>query len=344
MDNINTVVLSGGGIKGISYIGFFKSLFSHIDPLQIKHYIATSAGCMFSLCLCIGYTVDEIQKILFNYNFDSMIPEINLDNLIFNFGLSDGLELEKMLIEILEYKKISKNITFDELYKLTNIKLTFAVTNFTLQKIEYWDYINNPNNKILDGLLATSRVPLFFTPYEINNNIYLDGGLINNYPINIIPIDNIECVIGACLTTKKEMDEIKNLFNINDQYDKIIMYILTLFTLTLESKMNLIDIKYLNRTVQLDNKLANFLDLSIDINIKNMMVNLAFEITENYLNNTYKLNDINHHKDINYNIDIVNTDINNSQINISLPETNNDEPNNDEPNNDEPNNDEPILI
>jgi predicted acylesterase/phospholipase RssA len=82
LKKINTVVLSGGGIKCIGYLGFFKSLFTKISRSQINHYIGTSAGCIFSLMLVLGYKLSDIQKIVFNYNYNIMIPQINIDKIL----------------------------------------------------------------------------------------------------------------------------------------------------------------------------------------------------------------------------------------------------------------------
>jgi NTE family protein len=286
---INTIVLGGGGIKGIGYIGFFKALFKYVKREQINHYIGTSVGCIFSLCMILGYELDDIQEILFNYNFHVIVPEFNIDNLILKYGLSDGINLIKFYSDLIEYKT-NTNITFKQLYDQSQIKFTMTVTNFTNQCIEYWNYETTPNIRVLDGLIATSRVPLFFFPYTLNDTVYLDGGLINNYPINYIPIENLETVIGACLMVKKELDEIKDLFHINEQYDKIVMYIYTLLILTIQSKIELIDEKYLNRTIKLDNKIANFMDFSIDNETKHDLIDHSYDITIQILSKYEELN------------------------------------------------------
>ena len=216
LSKINTVIASGGGIRSFCFIGFFKSFLQLIDIKQIKHFVGTSAGALFSLCIVLGYSLDEITKILFKYDFNKIIPSFSnsIDELFLNYGLSDGAEMKKFIYDLIEYKigKDKLDITFLELYELTGLKLTITVTNFTLQTVEYWNYENTPSNLIIDGIMATVRVPLVFTPLEINNMHYLDGGLVNNYPIDFIPLEEIDTVIGVCLTSKKNTDEIKSLF------------------------------------------------------------------------------------------------------------------------------------
>jgi len=285
LNKIDTIVLSGGGIKGVCYIGFFKSLFQYIDIKQIKHFVGTSVGAMFSLCLTLNYSLDEITKILFKYDFNKVIPEMNLDELLLNYGLSDGSDMRNLMLELLEYKlgDNNLNITFLELYERTNIKLTMTVTNFTTQEIEYWNHEQTPNNLVIDGIMATTRVPLFFTPLHVNNNYYLDGGIINNYPIEIISIDKIDSFIGVCLTSKKDIEEIKKLFDNNNKYDKIIMYIIDILMLTYDSKLITIDKKYMDRTLRLQSTFANFLDVNISDECKNIMIDNAYNATQLFI-------------------------------------------------------------
>jgi len=286
ISKINTVVLSGGGTKAISYVGFFTSLFKHIDKEQIKHYICVSAGAMFSLCLVLDYSVDDIKKILFKYDFNKVIPTLNnLDELFLNYGLSNGNEMKKLMEDIIEYKLGTDNIsiTFSDLYKINNIKLTMVVTNFTSQSVEYWNYDTTPNNRVLDGILATTRVPIFFTPLNINNNYYLDGGIINNYPIDYVSMNDIDTVIGVCLTSRKDMDDIKKLFDMDNKYDKIITYIIDVLMLTYDSKLITIDKKYIDRTLQFQSSYINFLDVNLSDEIKNQMIDNALKQTDIFL-------------------------------------------------------------
>jgi len=289
ISKVNTLCFSGGGIKAICLIGFFKSMYNYIDINQIKHYIGTSAGAIISLCMNIGYSIDEITTILLKYDFNKLFPSLEtetLDDLLLNFGLSDGNEIKKFIVDLIEYKFNNKsNITFLELYELTNIKLTVATTNFTSQTIEYWNYINTPNNLIVDGMMATSRVPFVYTPLKINGNYYLDGGLINNYPIEIIPTHEIDTVIGICLTTTKNTDDIKNLFDMNNKYDKIISYMIDILMIAFNSKLLATNKLYMDRTIMLENKFANFLDIDVSDDIKNSMINTSFDITNDFFKN-----------------------------------------------------------
>ena len=279
---LNTVVLSGGGIKCIGYLGFFQSLFSKIDRKQINHYIGTSAGCIFSLVLVLGYELDQIEKIIYGYDFSVLIPNIDIDNIFLNCGLSDGEKIKDLIIQLIEYKGFSKDITFGELFKKTDIKITMTLTNFTKQQIEYINHETNPNLKILDGVLATSRIPLFFYPYKINDDIYLDGAIINNYPINIINNDDLSTVIGACCMIKRTSEDISKIFSNENHYKKIFEYIYNVFLLNFNNVLHNINDQQKKRTINLDNKFVNIIDFNLCTETKNKIINYSRSLTESF--------------------------------------------------------------
>ena len=291
-NKINTVILSGGGIKCIGYLGFFNSLFSKIDQSQINHYIGTSGGCIFSLMLVLGYNLIEIDKIISNYNFNVLIPDINIDNIFLNCGISDDDKIKDLIIQLIEYKGYDKNLTFAGLFEKTNIKITMTLTNFTKQQIEYINYESNPEFKILDGILATSRIPLFFCPYKINDDIYLDGAIINNYPINIINMDELDTVIGACYITKRSNDDISKIFLNDNLYQKMFEYVYNILLLSFNNVFHNINDQQKKRTINLDNNIINVIDFNLSPEIKNKIIEHSYSTTEIFLNDNTPISEI----------------------------------------------------
>lgn len=284
MEKINTIVLSGGGIKSAAYIGAFNCLFQKINKEQITHYIGTSAGAVFSVMLAIGYTCVELDKILMKYDFKHLIKDVDYDEFLCNYGVCKGENMCEFYTELLELKNIQKETTFIELYNKTNIKNTITITNFTTQSVEYWNHETTPNNSVLAAMLATSRVPIFFMPYKYNNVFYLDGGLIDNYPINIVPIDQLENVIGLCLTEKNNPDKIREICN---SQDKIINYIIQIFLLKCNSAVTLMRNEYIKKTVYIEIEDIDFMDLEIDEQHKINMVNAGYHYTNLFIENNF---------------------------------------------------------
>ena len=88
---------------------------------------------------------------------------------------------------------LDPDITFMELYNKT--KILYTVNSFNISKCEcdYFNYQNTPDIKVLDAIMASCSIPLLFPSYNINNNYYYDGGLINNCAFQLV--DELETII-----------------------------------------------------------------------------------------------------------------------------------------------------
>ena len=103
---IDTLCFSGGGTKGLVFIGGVKALIDkNIISLQnIKKFIGTSAGSIIAFLLSINYTPEEIEDFVLNFNFKKLEADPSCENLFSNFGLDDGKKLEYLLSKLLYFK------------------------------------------------------------------------------------------------------------------------------------------------------------------------------------------------------------------------------------------------
>jgi predicted acylesterase/phospholipase RssA len=96
----------------------------------------------------------------------------------------------KELFALKEKAIISGDMTFKDLDLLQSIDpekfkgLIITATRQDNLKLTIFNVENSPNIEIADAVRASSSIPLFFTPYEINNIKYIDGGLNDNTPID----------------------------------------------------------------------------------------------------------------------------------------------------------------
>ena len=78
---------------------------------------------------------------------------------------------------------------------------------------------NTPDYDVIDCIIASCSIPGLYPPFELGNNQYIDGFLVNNHPIDIFK-DDLENTIGICVTTSKNYKDlilnnyIYNLFTI----------------------------------------------------------------------------------------------------------------------------------
>ena len=67
-------------------------------------------------------------------------------------------------------------------------------TNITKSETTYMDHIHTPKMSVAKGVRISSCIPLMFKPVKIDNELYVDGGLVKNLDLNMFDEYNIKCM------------------------------------------------------------------------------------------------------------------------------------------------------
>lgn len=209
IDKIDTLVLSGGSMKGIAHIGVLKALEEQNILKNIKIFAGSSIGSVVSALYIFGYTPDELNEFICLLDLKHF-RNIDIDNFFQGFGVDDGQNFIMIIEKMMESKDINTHITFSELYKKTNIKLIMTSTCINDKTLHYISHETYPDMPVITGLRMSSSVPFWFVPVKYDNKLFIDGGIMNNYPINLF-YECIDRVIGVYLDEIRENDNIDNL-------------------------------------------------------------------------------------------------------------------------------------
>lgn len=204
---IDTLVISGGGVKGVVFIGVFKYLEELSDTdikIDIKRIYSVSVGCIIGFLYAIGYTSEEMEKEIFKMDIKSL-QSIRLKTFIKNYGLDSGKRIMTWLEELVERKGYKKTITFRQLFKLRGIELNIGCTNLNKYKDVFFNNEISPNLRVIRAIRMSIGIPLVFSSVKYKGEIYVDGGVINSYPIkNVGKTDNI---LGLKILLNNELKE-----------------------------------------------------------------------------------------------------------------------------------------
>lgn len=259
-----TLVLSGGGTSGIMHLGAIKYLEDN-NLIDIDTYICTSVGSIIGSLLSVGYKANELYE--FIYNFDmSVLRNIDVTNLLFRYGLDNGKNLIIFIQKLLSYKTGNENITFSELYKEFNKKLIITATCLNEHKIYYFSYENEPNMCIYEAVRMSISIPFIFTNVKYKNKIFVDGGIINNYPIN--KTKDMESTIGINLDSSCKYDNINNIEE----------YIMSIFNCLFSQKN-----KYKNNTIFIKMDKSNMVNFELNNNDKYNMYIKGYKSAEIFI-------------------------------------------------------------
>ena len=273
----NSLVISGGGVKGIAALGALHYFYTQNDLDKIDTYVGTSVGSVICLLLICGYTPTEILN---DFMKIDIIKNMKVDiwGLLNTYGLVNIDALAENILFLVR-KKLDYVPTLRKLFELTGKKLVVSVSNVTKGKAEYFSIDTTPNISCLDAIKMSCNIPFLFKKQMYNNNLYVDGGLLDNFPILCID-DGKNNVLGINLLDSD---------NIIKSYDQnLIGYIYKIIDITMReickiktektspkcTIINLIvDVNIMNITIDQKTKMDIFLDgynsAKLDMELKN---------------------------------------------------------------------------
>lgn len=184
-----SIVLSGGGAKGVAHVGLLLHLES-IGVLQnITNIAGTSAGALIGFLLAIGYNAQEIKREVMSLQFkkftdgDNIITDMY--HLLHDYGEHHGSYVSSYVQSHIMRRLSKGDCTFKELYKLMGVNFVVTGTNVTKGCTEVFSRATTPNMQVATAVRISMSVPYLFAPVHYNGSIYVDGGLADNYPLDI---------------------------------------------------------------------------------------------------------------------------------------------------------------
>lgn len=201
------LVLSGGGAKGLAHIGALKV----IDSLGIRvDYIGgTSMGAIIGSLYASGYSGKQLDSIFRNVDFDNIISD-NLPREAKTFYERQNDEKYAIVLPIEGYKvKLPSALSRGQNAYAMLSKLTLHVNDiddFSKLPIPFFCIATNvetgkqvvlDQGNLAQSVMASGAFPSLFQPVMINDQILIDGGVANNYPIDELRAKGVDIIIGV---------------------------------------------------------------------------------------------------------------------------------------------------
>lgn len=188
------LVLGPGGMRGFLELGAIYVLQKEGLLDKVDTYCGVSIGAVIALLLVCGYSIYEIVEHAVSFDLFKDIHHTSLQDVIQLTGLLSNAPTRKKL-EDLVIKKLGKVPTLWELYLLRKISLVTVALNITTQKVHYFSPFTDSSTSCVDAVMCSCHIPFLYHKLTYKNNIYVDGALANNYPINYFD-DGLTPILG----------------------------------------------------------------------------------------------------------------------------------------------------
>lgn len=212
------LVLSGGAAKGLAHVGVLKAL--EENQIPIDYVVGTSMGGIIAGCYAAGMSPEQIENMALSEQFLRLVngmPEkgfnyyyhqseenphfiklnLSLDsilNLQLNTSIASDVSLNFALADMFaQASAICKN-NFDSLFVPLRV---VAADIFTQNEVILSEGI------LSDALRATQTVPFFYNPIRVKGKYLFDGGVYNNFPVDVAKNEfNPDVIIGVNVSSK----------------------------------------------------------------------------------------------------------------------------------------------
>ena len=203
------VYLSGGGICAMAHVGALIELSNHIPLHAVKEWMGVSAGSLIAMCVCIGYTLDELLDFSVRFDFTEIKEMDSVPGWILHFGMDTGERLHRLVLACLHVKGLPSEFTFQDCLTQFGISLRIVATDINDAAPIIFSPTTTPAYCIADAVRASMSFPYYFQPFicPVSNHYLVDGAVISNHPLFVLPDEEHSRTLSILIRTFIEKKE-----------------------------------------------------------------------------------------------------------------------------------------
>ncbi|MEP1086810.1 patatin-like phospholipase family protein [Algoriphagus sp.] len=214
------LVLSGGGAKGIAHIGVIKAM--ERAGIKPDYIVGTSMGAVVGGLYSLGYSADELEVIIGRIDWDLLISNrVSFKEIAFE-------EKEYYNRYLLEFPIVKGKVAFPS-GLIQGQVLSDVLHYYTWPANSYQNFDDFPipfrcvatdirsgtpivfdRGYLQDALRSSIAIPTVFSAFELDSTSVVDGGVVNNFPVNIVREMGADVVIGVNVSSEDfaEVDDL----------------------------------------------------------------------------------------------------------------------------------------
>jgi len=244
------LVLSGGGAKGAAHIGVFK-LLEELD-IPVDCIVGTSIGSIMGGLYSLGYSAGELDSIMMAVDWDVVMTDSPLrrnisfedkkrdEKLLIKLPFKNRSEYVEAREDVKGKRTALKMQTSSRGSFLNNIPLAlvegqYLHSIFTQMTVGYQDDVDFNkfpipfacvavdikskeqvvfhNGDIVNAIRSSMSIPAYFAPVKMGDSLLVDGGIVNNFPVDVAKEMGADIIIGVDLHKydKARNNDVQNL-------------------------------------------------------------------------------------------------------------------------------------
>ncbi|HEX6589841.1 MAG TPA: patatin-like phospholipase family protein [Longimicrobiales bacterium] len=188
-----TVVLGGGGVRGIAHVGVLRALEER--GVAIGEVIGTSIGAIVGAAFCAGVRCDALAERAARFSRDDIVT-INRWALLLNGIRQTSVFTGERLRAFIE--EVVPEADWSELTTPLAVNAVDAQT----ADIEWFGAGGRTDVTLHDAVYASSALPLYYPPAEFDGRYYFDGGILDPLPIARAIARGAERIVAVDLSTE----------------------------------------------------------------------------------------------------------------------------------------------
>jgi NTE family protein len=204
------IYLSGGGMASIAHIGALQELSTQFPLSAIKEWSGVSAGSLMAMCLCVGYTLDELMELFMRFDFTNLHDIDSISGWLLYFGMDTGDRLYRLITACLHVKQLSSDLTFHESYERFGYSLRIVATDLNEGTPIVFAHDTTPYYRIVDAVRASMSIPYYYQPFICpeTGHFLVDGAVTSNVPLYLLSKEEQLRTLSIVLRTSVEKKEV----------------------------------------------------------------------------------------------------------------------------------------
>ena len=220
------VVLSGGGAKGTAHIGALKVIEEAGVPIDM--IVGTSMGSIIGGLYAIGYTTEQLDSIFMAQDWNTLLSDKAYRNAL---NLQTREQNSQYILSVPFFEK-PQDLISGGVIKGRNIgRMLWQLTEGYHDSIDFQkmpipfacisqDLVTGEEIVFRNGVLpiairASMSIPGVFAPVDLDGMVLVDGGMVNNYPVDVALAMGADYIIGvdvqSPLLKASELKSVKDL-------------------------------------------------------------------------------------------------------------------------------------